>query len=149
MAVNEEKYRRMELRKESGTRVITPPEPPAYNRGPVYLVAHACFSCCKSFKQPDKTEGEINVCPECGGIVHRMGRNFTAPKKSDLKQWKKVQILYAEGYRFFGSGMHDGPKLPEKLSDVEMFLRDNPDHPLKVAAPNQALKAEAQKARSI
>ena len=146
--MNEEKHRRMELRKESGTRVITPAEPPEYNRGPEYLIAHACFSCRKSFKQLDKPEGENNVCPDCGEIVYRMGRSFTAPKKADTKQWKKVQLLYAEGFRFIGSGYHEGPKLPEKLSDIEMFLKDNTHHPLKVAAPNQALKIEALKPRS-
>jgi len=143
MALNEEKHRRMELRKESGTRVITPPKSPAYNNGPEYLVAHACFSCRKSFKQSDKPNDENNICPDCGEIVYRMGRNFSAPKKSNLKQWKKVLLLYSEGFRFVGSGMHDGPKLPEKLSDVEMFLSDNPHHPLKIAAPDHTLKVEA------
>ena len=33
-----------------------------------------------------------------------------------------------------------GPPLPDKLADVEAFIRDNPAHPLRVAAPNNSFK---------
>lgn len=140
MGINEEKLRRMELRKENGTRVITRPESPPEFRGPEYLIAHACFSCRKSFKQPVEDSEIERVCPECGTQIYEMGRSFKPPKSSDLKQWKKVRLLYAEGFRFFGCGSRSGEKLPEKLIDLEKFLNDNPTHPLKVAKPNYSLK---------
>ena len=139
MATNEEKNRRMELRKATGSRVIEPPKTPPYNNGPEYLVAHACFECRKSFKQPVSDSIE-HICPECKERVYEMGRSFTAPKTSDTKQWKKVQGLYAAGFRFIGSGNHGSPPLPTKLSELERFLQDNPKHYLKVATPIKNLK---------
>ena len=139
MAVSEEKYRRMELRKATGTRVIEPPEPPPFHRGPQYLVAHACFDCRKSYKRKVEDREYKHRCPECDGQMYEMGRSFKAPKSSDTRQWTKVNILYAEGFRFIGCGSHDGLPLPAKLSDLESFLRDNVKHPLRVAAPNKQI----------
>ncbi len=130
-----EKHRRMELRKDIGNRIIDPPNPPPYNRGAKYLVAHACFTCNKSFKRSVENKDTKHICPQCAGVAYEMGRNFRAPRKNDKKQWEKVKRLYAAGYRFFGSGTHDGKKLPEKLSDVEQFIKDNKNHPLRVAEP--------------
>lgn len=140
MGINEEKLRRMELQKENGTRVITPHENPSEFRGPEYLIAHACFNCRKSFKQPVENSETDRTCPECSSPIYEMGRSFKAPKSSDLKQWMKVRLLYAEGFRFFGCGSRGGEKLPKNLVDLEQFLKENPAHPLKVAEPNHSLK---------
>ncbi|WP_353377291.1 hypothetical protein [Microbulbifer sp. NBRC 101763] len=71
--------------------------------------------------------------------MHEMGRSFKAPKASDKKQWCKVQILFAAGFRFIGCGSHEGAKLPAELSELEGFLINNHVHPLKVAAPNKLM----------
>ena len=124
------------LIKESGINVIEPLKPAPSHRGPEYLIAHACFKCNKSFKlSVESGKTTPNTCPDCSGKIYEMGRNFKAPKKTDKKQWKKVKLLYSAGFRFFGSGMHDGPQLPEKLCDVEKFINDNQDHPLRVSEP--------------
>ena len=60
-----------------------------------------------------------------------MGRSFRAPAADDRDQWDKIQTLYALGFRFVGTGWHNGPPLPEHLRDVAAFVRDNPDHPLR------------------
>lgn len=138
--MNEEKYRRMELRKANGTREVKPVEPPSYHRGPEYLIAHACFPCRKSFKMLPEESKNNHKCPDCGGPVYEMGRSFKAPKKTDIKQWKKVYGLYIEGFRFFGSGFHTSEKLPENLSDLEDFLNRNPKHYLKVSEPNYSIE---------
>ena len=63
-----------------------------------------------------------------------MGRNFSAPKREDKDQWKKVELLWIAGFRFSGSARnHGGPPLPEKLNEVEWFLQDNPKHPFRIA----------------
>lgn len=133
----------MELRKATGSRAIEAAKKPPYNNGPEYLIAHACFECRKSFKQPVGDSME-HVCPECCGTVYEMGRSFTSPKASDIKQWKKVQGLYAAGFRFIGGGHHGSlplpTSLPTKLSEVERFLQENPRRYLKVATPNENLK---------
>lgn len=131
----DEKLRRMELRKEVGCRTIEPPKPPPYHRGPEYLVAHACFSCSKSFKLHG--EGKDKVCPECEGPIYEMGRSFKPPKKNDKKQWEKVKLLYSAGFRFVGCGSHEGPKLPDKLSETKSFIENNPNHPLRFEVPKE------------
>ena len=106
---------------------------------PQYLIAHACFECRKSFKiapRPNSTA----VCPNCGLELHQMGRSFKAPAAKDAEQWAKVQALYSAGFRFFSYRSVDGPPLPARLADVEAFIRENPDHPLRVAAPNNSLQ---------
>jgi hypothetical protein len=69
-----------------------------------------------------------------------MGRSFKAPPAKDLDQWAKVQALFAAGFRFFSYRGTSAPSLPAKLTDVEAFIRDNPEHPLLVAAPNNSIK---------
>jgi hypothetical protein len=106
---------------------------------PRYLIAHACFDCRKSFKVVPRTENTA-VCPNCGGQLHRMGRSFKAPPATDTEQWAKVQALYSAGFRFFSYRSVEGPPLPARLSEVEAFIRDNPAHPLRVAAPSNSFK---------
>ena len=107
--------------------------------GPKYLIAHACFDCRKSFKVVPRQDYSA-VCPSCGGTIHEMGRSFKAPPVKDLEQWAKVQALFAAGFRFFSYRSTNGPLLPDRLADVEAFIRDNPAHPLRVAAPNKSFK---------
>ena len=106
---------------------------------PKYLIAHACFDCRKSFKVAPRQDLSA-VCPSCGGTIHEMGRSFKAPPTKDLEQWAKVQALFAAGFRFFSYRSTSGPSLPNRLADVEAFVRDNPAHPLRVAAPNNSFK---------
>lgn len=54
------------------------------------------------------------------------------------KQWRKVQTLYAHGFRFHRYG-GDYEPLPERLRDVEAFVERNPSHALCVAPPNPSL----------
>jgi hypothetical protein len=106
---------------------------------PQYLIAHACFDCRKSFKVAPRPDS-VAVCPSCGGIIYEMGRSFKAPPAKDIEQWSKVQALFAAGFRFFSYRSTSGPSLPDRLADVEAFIRDNPAHPLRVAAPNNSFK---------
>lgn len=126
------KHERMELRKEIGNRVITPPSPPPYNRGAPYLIPHACFNCRKSFKIQPSEKTKEHYCPECNSQLHDMGRNFRPPRKSDKNKWKVIEKLYSAGFRFLGSGMHDGDKLPENLCDVDRSIEEHPNHPLRI-----------------
>lgn len=138
MTTKDEKQRRMQIRRDTGSRVV--PEPRPRPKGPDYLVAHACFVCRKSFKRALEADRDP-VCPECGGAIHAMGRSFKAPKKGDTEQWRKVQALYANGFRFFSyRSFPDAPQLPERSRDVEAFLAENPTHPFRVAAPNKELE---------
>lgn len=130
----DEKARRMALRRDAGNRV--PPAPtPARTGAGSYLIAHACFACRKSFKSTPRLEHNA-ICPSCGGLAHEMGRSFKAPAARNLEQWIKVQALYEAGFRFFSYRSFNCPPLPARLSEVEAFIRDNLDHPMRVAGPH-------------
>jgi DNA-directed RNA polymerase subunit RPC12/RpoP len=114
---NEEKNRRMELRRKIGNQKFK--EIPSPSLRTTYLAAHGCFNCRKSFKLSYE---KSHICPECGEPVYLMGRTFKAPKRSDDEQWRKVQKLYALGFRFHRySG--DYPSLPERLREVDTSCR--------------------------
>ena len=96
-----------------------------------YLVAHACFDCRKSWKVRRETG---MVCPQCGATLHEMGRSFKAQKKSDTEQWEKVRVLWSAGFRFWSYRSHpEAEPLPERLRDVEAFIRRNADHPMRIS----------------
>jgi hypothetical protein len=63
-----------------------------------------------------------------------MGRSFKAPKRSDAEQWQKVQALWSAGFRFWSYRSHlDAEPLPERLRDVDDFIRRNPEHLMRIA----------------
>ena len=125
-----EKFRRMALRREAGNRLPPATSASASAGNGRYLVAHACFACRKSFKIAERPQQA--KCPNCGGPLHWMGRSFKAPAARDKEQWLKVQTLHQAGFRFFSYRSHDCPPLPERVADVEAFIRNNPGHPFRV-----------------
>lgn len=137
MARDAKKELRMAARREIGNRVVKAAEPKA-EKVPIapYSVAHACFTCRRSFKRPPELDDTLRVCPGCEGPLYEMGRSFKAPRRTDIRQWKKVQMLFAHGFRFFSYRSYDCPPLPSSLREVEHFLRENPQHPFKTGAPN-------------
>lgn len=128
-----EKRRRMALREVLGTRTVSPLEPKQALAISPYLIAHACFECRKSFK---RGSDEAAACPDCGGKLHEMGRSFRVPRREDEEQWRKVQKLFALGFRFFGHGSSESERLPRFLRDVDAFVARNQRHRLRVAVPD-------------
>jgi hypothetical protein len=64
-----------------------------------------------------------------------MGRSFKAPKRSDAEQWQKVEALWNAGFRFQSYRSHpDAEPLPDRLSEVEDFIRRSAGHPFRVKA---------------
>ena len=125
------KAERMEIRRSVGNREVPGPTVPPYHRGAECLWPHACFDCRKSWKLTEESSAK---CPECGGDLHWMGRAFKVPRKADTEQWVKVRALWVAGFRFFNShgskGTYD--PFPERLREVEDFVRRNPRHPFRV-----------------
>jgi|GEM_PF-2621205 len=120
--------------KDMGVRKVElmplPKRPEGELKGPDRLIAHACFSCRKSFKRAH-TEDETAVCPNCANPLAEMGRSFKAPRKNNVKQWKKVQLLWEAGYRF-PTNVYDAADYPTRLQDVEEFILANPKHPCRL-----------------
>ena len=84
-----------------------------------YTLPFVCFGCRKSFKKsaPDfkpffLTDAEIGrarfACPQCKQNLHFVGRYFKTPRFCDLKQWRKVGMLYEQGWR--ADGYHLSPQ---------------------------------------
>ncbi|MDX2298676.1 MAG: hypothetical protein NW204_03035 [Xanthomonadaceae bacterium] len=79
-----------------------------------------------------------------------MGRSFKAPAARDLEQWAKVKALYDAGFRFFSYRGFDCPPLPARLADLDAFIRDNLEHPLRVGrrdAPSQRHSPDSEERR--
>jgi ribosomal protein L37AE/L43A len=143
MKKNEEKERRMQLRRGFGNRRVEVSTEWLRQSSTRYLVAHACFLCRKSFKL-ERSDTRVRACPDCGGQAYEMGRSFKAPARSDIKQWKKVQVLFAHGFRFFSYRTYECAPLPDRLSEVDEFIRAHPDHPFRVADPCPELLPDGQ-----
>lgn len=63
-----------------------------------------------------------------------MGRAFKVPKRSDNEQWAKVRSLWFAGFRFVNhTRWQEAEPFPERLREVDGFVRRNPQHPFRVA----------------
>lgn len=123
--MNEEKHRRMEIRKSLHQVAVSA------TQGPSICDVFCLFVCQKSFKRhveasPIEYPDQMS-CPECGGVSVNLGRNFKAPKKNDLKQWEKVKFLVDHGFVFqkirVGAGHHDTVPYPETLEEAKEFVK--------------------------
>ncbi len=56
-----------------------------------------CFTCRTSLKGRGGTGFPCNIC---GTPLVNLGRDFKAPKKNNLKQWRKVFLFHQKGYHF-------------------------------------------------
>lgn len=104
--------------------------------GAFYKEPFACFECRKSFKQTNRFElpehqrlkpGEARVvpCPQCSQPMADMGHDFKPPPMKEIKQWKKVQMLFEHGFTFHSCGCCGPGYRPDQLKEVEDFVRSS------------------------
>ncbi|RMA63351.1 hypothetical protein C8C96_4438 [Acidovorax sp. 100] len=89
-----------------------------------YLFPHVCFSCRKSFKKPMRVLPRL--CPQCQGPMVMLNRKFSAPKMTDVDQWRKVEYLVSQGFRF--QSIREQPsgllvRYPATLADAKLFVK--------------------------
>ncbi|PQA95854.1 hypothetical protein B0A69_05655 [Chryseobacterium shigense] len=76
----------------------------------------------------DALTKEINArqikCPECGTLMADLGRDFKAPKKTAVKEWKIVEGLFQIGRCFHSCGCDGIGYIPKKPKDYEQYLRN-------------------------
>jgi hypothetical protein len=91
-----------------------------------YRFPFVCFACRKSFKYP--AQPEPRVCPQCRRPMERLSRKFSAPKSTDLMQWRKVQYLVEHGFRFHTAyvpvapGVSRSVDYPQTLQQAKAFV---------------------------
>lgn len=127
------------------TQVASPP--PAQKGGTAqsnYLHPYACFRCRKSFKRATRSEAVL-PCPECGGPSIGLTRKFKPPKRSDEKQWKKVEALVRHGFLFWSLG----ERYPDTLQEVDAFAQRHADVIKRARARNPEGYQQIEQAMSV
>lgn len=62
-------------------------------------------------------------CPECKHPMANLGRDFKAPRKSDVRAWKAIQKVYRLGHAFQTCGC-DGPGfIPASEHEYKDYLK--------------------------
>ena len=85
-----------------------------------------CFNCRKSFKLPASKVARI--CPQCRRPMEMLSRKFAAPRAADADQWKKVQFLVENGFRFhsvfqqLATGGKQPVRYPTTLAEAKEFV---------------------------
>jgi hypothetical protein len=60
-----------------------------------------CFKCRKSYSRPHSAYGHVpEKCHNCGEPVALLNQKFKPPKKSDIKAWEVVKLLYTNGFTY-------------------------------------------------
>ena len=92
----------------------------------------ACVACRRSAKHPQNAAPR---CPDCRQPMVELGRDFHAPRRGNLAQWRKIALLVAAGRRAVDPRYRqDGPLFdscgcggpgprPATLSDAKTLLR--------------------------
>jgi predicted amidophosphoribosyltransferase len=86
-----------------------------------YLLPHVCFHCRKSYKKPKSVESRL--CPECGKELTLLSRKFSAPPKTDIEEWKVVEYLVSQGFRYHSIHIENGQqaKYPKTMREAVEF----------------------------
>lgn len=88
-----------------------------------YLFPTVCFYCRKSYKKPKSDEPR--VCPECGKELTQLSRKFSAPPKTAIEEWKVVEYLVSQGFRYHTIHIENGQqaKYPKTMKEAVEFTR--------------------------
>lgn len=112
-----------------------------------YRQPYTCFKCRKSFHatmewgRAKRRDVEFS-CPECRQPMHSMGLDFNASRRHDVRQWCKVELLYANDFTYHNCGYGAGRR-PKWLSEVSVFLRQAAQQREQIVEENRQ-KAERQ-----
>ena len=81
---------------------------------------YVCVPCRVSKKSPVPT-----TCVHCGENLYDAGADFRPPRKTNNREWKKLEILFANGARFPSGGYAGRPVgvSPKSLGSVRRTVR--------------------------
>jgi len=91
-----------------------------------YKPHFACFRCRKTFKRRllgditdnNHPESKAAKCSDCGELMADMGKDFKAPKKENIKEWKHLERLYAVGITFHSCGCSGPGYIPKTTEQL-------------------------------
>lgn len=92
------------------------------------IAKFVCFDCRKSFERHWIPRENYSTCPECNSQTIRYDHKFRPPKKSDERQWKKIEFLRDHGFYFQrvydmkGSSIYIDAKYPKDLNEAKEFV---------------------------
>jgi len=88
-----------------------------------YLLPNVCFLCRKSYKKPKSDEPRL--CPESGKELTPLSRKFSAPPKTTIEEWKVVEYLVSQGFRYYTIRVENGQqaKYPKTMKEAVEFVR--------------------------
>ena len=93
----------------------------------------ACFRCRKAFKQTSEYDwnnphldykNHVFKCPDCKIEMADMGMDFRAPKKSNVKAWKRLETAYKIGHAFQTCGCNGPGFIPTDQTEYRDYLRN-------------------------
>ena len=81
-----------------------------------------CFPCRKSFKRSVNLESP--PCPDCAGPTVGLSRKFHAPPMRDVKSWRVVEFVVANGLRYHAIRRDTGRwvSYPRTMAQAEEFV---------------------------
>jgi hypothetical protein len=69
-------------------------------------------------------ENRAIKCPECTSMMADLGKDFKAPKKTAVKEWKIIEGLFKTGKCFHSCGCDGIGYIPKNPKDYEMYLKN-------------------------
>lgn len=84
----------------------------------VCLTDRRCF---KATKRPARLK-TAPICPDCRRPMVDVGRDFHAPRRGNLTQWRKVALLVQNGLLFDSCGCTGPGRRPRTLGDAKSQL---------------------------
>jgi hypothetical protein len=82
----------------------------------------ACLPCRYTGKLPQRLD-EPPRCPHCHSGMIDLGKDFKAPRRQNLAQWRKVTLLADAGITFDSCGCSGPGPRPRTLAEAKTQLR--------------------------
>jgi len=92
------------------------------------LCPYVCVKCRSSLKRPDEKNIFFRTCVICGENAVKVDVRFRPPKKTDDKEWQKIEFLFQHGfyfqkvYRQVQSGVYLRISYPLDLKAAKVFV---------------------------
>jgi len=91
-----------------------------------FSMPYVCFACRRSFKRMRRfgCEGSRSSCSACHGPSIALHPHFKAPRRDDLPQWQKVQLLVENGFYFWPLIENNASvKYPSTLKEARTWVK--------------------------